>query len=726
MNFKQLLFLLLLFVPHLVQATDETTAVATCGKSFIISGDVHHATPDAGTVVIGDPGDNTFKEEIFGSEFTATVAGLPLDVYTVKIILAETWAKYAGARVMRIKSKDAILADQFDIYQVAGGYARLYILQKTINHQGDALSGPLSITFTALVNNAKFNAIRIFNSLGIEVACVKACDLIPLADAEASQIQVVTDSIIYNDITKPIDDRINDLIRRMSLIEKSLELRSDAPGVERLSLPPYNYWNEALHGVALAGNATVFPQPVGLAATWNDDYVYLMADAIAVEARAKYCDRLPSGAHGISSGLNFWLPNLNVFRDPRWGRGQETYGEDPYLISRIGVSYIKGLQGNDPKYYKAMACAKHFAIHSGPEAGRSQLNVTPLVARDLYETYLPQFEAAVKDGKVYGFMASYNAIDGVPNACNPWLLTDLLRNKWGFEGYVVSDCSAVDWISDAHHYAIDHAAGAALALKAGLNMECGGAFFDLPKSVKSGLITVNDINAALLVNLRIRFKLGLFDPQSQVPLGNAKMSEVESPSHLALSTDLARQSMVLLKNNGILPLNKNIVKRIAVIGPNADDAVMQYGNYCGSSAYPITILQGIKNAVGTSVIVQYVKGCPIVAKPTDIATDITSQLNNAVSAAQAADVVIFVSGINSTLESEESSTELDGFYHGDRTKIELPAIQETTLRAIQATGKPIVLVNCSGSAMAIPWEKENIPAILQAWYPVKEGQQLQM
>ena len=697
----------------------EETAPSSCGKSFVISGEMDHLkTP--GLKIEGADDDATYGEQVYARTLTATVQGLPADTYKVEVDLAETWVKGPGQRVMRITSGGRLLADNVDIYKAAGGFARAYKLHFQVPHEADEVNGPLSLTFNGLVQNATFNAIHIYDSKGGVVACVKACDLVDTATADprASRIPTVSGPVIFIDPDEPMNARIDDLIRRMSLVEKALQMCNQAPAIPRLGVPAYNYWNECDHGVARAGRATVFPQAIGMAAAWDENLIHQVAGTIATEARAKYYQTPPSQTPRVSSGLNFWAPNINIFRDPRWGRGQETFGEDPYLTSRTAVSFITGLQGTDPKYVKAMACAKHFAVHSGPEAGRSGRDVSPSL-RDLYETYLPQFQAAVQEGHVGQVMASYNALYGVPNACNDWLLTDILRKSWGYTGEIVSDCGAVSGIVNGHQYVKSYAEASALAVKAGLDMECGSAFHALPEAVEHGLVTEKEMDAALRKDLAIRFRLGLFDPPGRVPFSNIRPSEIESASHLELAREMARESMVLLKNDGILPLDTTRLKRIAVIGPNADDAVMLHGNYNGDATHPITILNGIRDAVGSTVRVDFVKGCPAALARGE--SEDAAGFQRAVAAAKTADLVIFVSGINASLESEESRLDEPGFFQGDRTAIELPGVQEHLLEAISATGKPVVLVNCSGSAMAIPWAAEHIPAILQAWYPGAEG-----
>src|SRR5260221_14208223 len=427
-------------------------------------------------------------------------------------------------------------------------------------------------------------------------------------DLTASGIPVISAPVIYTDADKPMDARIDDLIRRMSLGEKAGQLVNAAAAIPRLNVPDYNYWSECLHGVARNGYATVFPQAIGMAASWDLDKIHQVGEVIAVEGRAKYYQAQREGKHGDNHGLTFWAPNINIYRDPRWGRGQETYGEDPWLTARCGVNFIEGVQTTNGPYLEAMACVKHFAVHSGPEHGRAGFNVDP-APRDLYETYLPQFQAAVEEAHVGAVMAAYNAIYHVPMSANKWLLTDLLRNTWGFTGHVVSDCGAVGNISGGHHYARDGVDGSADAIQAGLDLECGGTFHNLTQSVAQGLVTEKEIDTALHHVLSARFRLGLFDPPERVPFSNIAMTEVESPEHLALARSVARESMVLLKNDHLLPLDKTRLKHIVVLGANAKAHLN--GNYNGDPATPVTILDGIRAEVGDAVKVDYFKGAPL-------------------------------------------------------------------------------------------------------------------
>jgi beta-glucosidase len=528
---------------------------------------------------------------------------------------------------------------------------------------------------------------------------------------------------LWRDPTQPIEARVKDLVGRMTLEEKALQMRNGAPGIARIGLPAYNYWNECLHGVARAGGATVFPQAIGMAATWDPLLLHDIADVIATEARAKNND-YTARHHGDSAqyfGLTFWTPNINIFRDPRWGRGQETYGEDPFLTSRLAVSFIRGLQGDDPHYVKAMACAKHFAVHSGPEPLRHTFDAEPS-ERDFYETYLPHFEAAVREGHVGAVMGAYNSVFGLPCCAQPLLLTDLLRNQWGFNGHVVSDCAAIRDIYLNHKLVPTVAEASARAVKAGCDLCCGTDYNALARAVSEGLITEKEVDVALGRVLEARFRLGLFDPPSQVPFSKIGMDQNDSAAHRALSLRTARECVVLLKNDGLLPLKRTQIKRIAVIGTNAASVPMLLGNYNGTPSKPVTLLEGIRSVAGTGIEVVYAPGVALAPRKTGVIKATADTVADAIALAKTADVIIYTGGINSQLEGEEMRRmDYDGFAGGDRTRIELPAVQTEILQDLAALGKPVVFVNCSGSAMAMPWEARHLPAIVQAWYPGEEG-----
>ncbi len=651
--------------------------------------------------------------------------------------------------------------------------------------------------------------------------------------------------------------RVDDLLSLMTLDEKISQLSFHSPAIERLGVPEYNWWNECLHGVARAGYATVFPQAIGLAATWNPNLIFKMADVISTEARAKHHEALRKNDHGQYKGLTFWSPNINIFRDPRWGRGQETYGEDPYLTSRIGVAFVKGIQGANPKYLKAAACAKHFAVHSGPEHLRHEFNVT-VSDRDLWETYFPAFEALVKEAGVEAVMCAYNRYDGEACCSSNFLLKDVLRNQWDFEGHIVSDCGAIHDIHAFHNIVKTEEEAAALALKSGTDVNCGRTYSHLKKAYKLGLVTEDDINLALIHLLNTRFKLGMFDPPEIVPYTQIPYKMNNAPEHSEVALEVARQSIVLLKNEyNTLPLLRNL-KKIAVIEPNADSYYALLGNYHGTPVTYSTALTGIRNAIdkSTEVVyalgvnylgekyklksipddafyydgnqglkVSYFKNMNLQGEPFKVTMD--KQINydwsygppisgmpdenfsicwegsikadksgrhylgvtanegfrlyfedelvldiwegrgtrtgvfeidlekghfysfkleyydrwnyaeimfgwhkpgyvlrdEAMNIARNSDAIIFVGGISSRLEGEEMGEQalFDGFFRGDRTKIDLPAAQTSFLKDLVALNKPIILVIMSGSAVTINWENQNIPAIIQAWYPGQAG-----
>ena len=648
--------------------------------------------------------------------------------------------------------------------------------------------------------------------------------------------------------------RVNDLISRLTIQEKIEQLMSDAPAIDRLDIPKYNWWNEALHGVARSGYATVFPQSITIAASWNTDLLYQVASVISDEARAKHHEYLKRGQHDIYQGLTLWSPNINIARDPRWGRGHETYGEDPFLTSQLGLQFVKGLQGNDPTYLKTVATAKHFAVHSGPEYLRHEFNAS-ISKQDLWETYLPAFRTLVKEGKVYSVMTAYNRVNGkAASASNE--LYDILRNKWGFDGYVVSDCGAIADIWKTHKLTSNAPSASALALKTGCDLNCGSSYQFLNEAIKEGLITENDLNIAIKRLFLARIKLGMFDNPEKVPYAKIPFSVNDNSSHSHLARKAAQESMVLLKNeNNLLPLSKDI-KTIAVIGPNADNIQSLWGNYSGIPSNPVTILQGIKNKLSPKVEVLYSEGCLIAegiptmetipsiylrsmnnlqgltgqyynntnwegtplferidddinfqwdmntpdprltmgnysikwtgylippktgtyafsdwgkpfmefaieetkgggkhthhasinpkeieleaGKPYKIeikynnnygdatakmlwSTPKENQEEHAVELAKKADIVILALGLNERLEGEEMRIKVEGFERGDRTKLDLPKTQENLMKAIAATGKPVVLVLVNGGALAINWAADHLPAIVSAGYPGQQG-----
>ncbi len=665
----------------------------------------------------------------------------------------------------------------------------------------------------------------------------------------------------------PVDQRVDDLVSRMTLEEKIGQMMNAAPAIPRLGIPEYNWWNECLHGVARAGLATVFPQAIGLGAAWDEDMQFRMATAISDEARAKHHDFARKGKRLIYEGLTFWSPNINIFRDPRWGRGQETYGEDPWLTGRLAVQFIKGLQGDDPHYYKTIATVKHFAVHSGPEPERHFFDAQ-IDERDFRETYLPQFEMGVKEGKAYSVMCAYNRLHGEACCGSSRLLTTILRKEWGFQGYVVSDCGAIDDIYQHHKIVPTPEEAGALAVKAGCDLECATTFTHLTTAVANHIITEKEIDVAVKRLFTARFKLGMFDPAERVKYAAIPYSVVDSKEHKALALESARKSIVLLKNDRqLLPLKKDL-GTLAVIGPNADEPTMLLGNYNGLPSKAITPLEGIREKLGAGTKILYAKGCelaeglaafsPIPATALshngipglnadyysdkdfkshvlftavdtvlddnwgdgaprkdmdddnfgvkwngDITPDksglyqlgiiTTCKVNlylddsliantsyhfrdefndprlrksvalplragkkyrlrveagesygdarvqlvwsiqqastagqlkaAALAAARQADAVVMCMGLSARLEGEEMDVDIAGFKGGDRTSLDLPKVQEDLIRAIAATGKPVVLVLLNGSALSINWEDQHLPAIVEAWYPGQAGGQ---
>jgi beta-glucosidase len=702
---------------------DDETCVA-CDRQVLVSGRFEHGQGHENLAITGAPKrrEEAFREEIHGPDFTVSVPHLSAGKYTVLLGFAEIVFTNAGQRTFDITCDGQMLAHNLDVFTAAGGASRVLVLTNRIDFPGDAVRGPLTITFTGRTNEAKLNTFELKDASRQSLILFQAADLINAEDTNALQSPVVVGPEIWKDAAQPVAARVDDLVHRLSLAEKAQQLRNGAPAIPRLGIPSYDYWNECLHGVARAGDATVFPQAIGMAATWDVPLLQQAADVIATEARAKHNDYAAkhNGDSARYYGLTFWTPNINIFRDPRWGRGQETYGEDPFLTARLGVAFIRGLQGDDPKYVKAMACAKHYAVHSGPEPVRHTFDVAPSES-DLYETYLPQFEAAVREGRVGAVMGAYNSVYGRPACASPFLLTDLLRKQWGFDGHVVSDCGAIYDIYANHKFTSTPEEAAAAAVKAGNDLCCGTDYNTLVRAVQKGLISEAEINTAVGRVLEARFRLGLFDPPEKVPYAQISLSQNDTPEHEALALKMARESIVLLKNDNLLPLDRAKIKRIAVIGANANFVPVLLGNYNGTPARPVTILDGIRSAAGTNIEVVYDPGCPLALERDGTGQPDAQAWTRTVSTAWMSDVIIYVGGISPKLEGEEMKMDLDGFSGGDRTAIELPAVQNELLEALQGAGKPVVFVNCSGGAIAMPWAVTNLPAILQAWYPGEQG-----
>ncbi|WP_291910041.1 glycoside hydrolase family 3 C-terminal domain-containing protein [Chitinophaga sp. CB10] len=652
----------------------------------------------------------------------------------------------------------------------------------------------------------------------------------------------------------PVEQRVQDLVSRLTLEEKVKQMLNAAPAVPRLGIPAYDWWNETLHGVARTPYpVTSYPQAIAMAATWDTAALHLMADYSATEGRAVHNRATAEGkSHQRYMGLTYWTPNINIFRDPRWGRGQETYGEDPYLTAKLGAAFVRGLQGDDPKYLKAAACAKHFAVHSGPEPSRHVDNFSPS-AYDLWDTYLPAFHELIVNAKVAGVMCAYNAVNNQPCCANDLLMVDILRNKWKFDGYVTSDCWAIDDFFKYHKTHKDSASAAVDAVMHGTDIECGtSVYYTLVNAVKNGMISEEQINTSVKKLFTIRYRLGMFDPPAMVPYAQTSGAELESPQHVAHALKMARESIVLLKNNNqLLPLRKNL-KKIAVIGPNADNRIAVLGNYNGMPSRVVTLLDGIKAKLGPNVETIYEKAinytddtllvyrdiAPLLSfnnqpgvqaeyfnndnlEGTPLATALEKEIDHYWPEGQTpaaglnttrfsgryttflkapatetmnfeadaddgyriyvngrlridawlrnrwgarqfqlpvqkdssykivvefyqnegnasirlkagnrvktdfsalaqrlkdVDAIIFAGGISPQLEGEEMPVKVPGFNGGDRTSILLPAVQTQLLQALQATGKPVVFVMMTGSAIACPWEDKHLPAILNAWY----------
>ena len=525
----------------------------------------------------------------------------------------------------------------------------------------------------------------------------------------------------YLDENLDFEERARDLVDRMTLDEKVTQMVYNAPAIPRLGIKSYNWWNEALHGVARAGVATVFPQAIGLAAMFDDVFLQKIADTISTEARAKYNESQRKSDHGIYKGLTFWSPNINIFRDPRWGRGHETYGEDPYLTGMLGVAFVKGLQGDHPKYLKAAACAKHFAVHSGPESERHSFNAE-VSKKDLRETYLPAFEKLVKDAKVEAIMGAYNRTNGEPCCGSKTLLVDILRNEWGFEGHVVSDCWAIKDFHETHMVTKTIFESVALAVNNGCDLNCGNMYAYLLSAHSQGLVTEENIDKCVIRLMKTRIRLGMLDSPESVPYTQIPFEENDCTAHNIQSLEAAKKSMVLLKNSGLLPLDKNKIKTLAVIGPNADSRDALIGNYHGTASSYITALEGIKDYVDGGINITYAPGCHLYKDKTECCANSDDRIAEACSVAERADVVILCLGLDEHLEGE-GGDESNEYGSGDKRSLNLPTVQQQLLEKILEIGKPVVVVLFSGSALAVNTAQKSAAAIIQAWYPGSMGGQ---
>jgi len=521
----------------------------------------------------------------------------------------------------------------------------------------------------------------------------------------------------YQDATLSAGQRADDLLSRLTLDEKVSLMMNNSPAIERLGVPEFNWWNEALHGIGRNGVATVFPITMAMAASWDDVLLHKVFTAVSDEARVKALQAKRTGEIKRYQSLSFWTPNINIFRDPRWGRGQETYGEDPYLTSKMGLAVVRGLQGvgyngedlGISPYRKLLACAKHFAVHSGPEWNRHTFNIEELPERDLWETYLPAFKTLVQQGKVAEVMCAYQRVYGEACCAHTRYEQQILRKEWGFDGLVTSDCGAIrDFLPERHNVARDGAEASAKAVLTGTDVECGSTYKNLPEAVRRGDISESDIDKSLRRLLVARFELGDFDDDSLVAWTKIPESVVASKEHKQLALDMARKSIVLLKNDDILPLRKG--HDIVVVGANATDSVMMWGNYSGFPSHTVTAMEGIKRFAPNA---KFIGGCGLTRNETT-ADSLLQKIGNT-------ETVIFIGGISPKLEGEEMKVSEEGFKGGDRTSIELPQAQRDMLNALKRAGKNVVFVNCSGSAMALVPEQKSCAAIIQAWYGGEQG-----
>jgi len=515
-------------------------------------------------------------------------------------------------------------------------------------------------------------------------------------------------------------DRAKALVEQMTLKEKISQMLNGAPAIERLGIPAYNWWNEGLHGVARAGVATVFPQAIAMAAAFDEDMMEAVGDAIATEGRGKYNLQRVHGDRDIYKGLTFWAPNINIFRDPRWGRGHETLGEDPFLTGLLGKRFVQGLQGHDPKYMKAAACAKHFAVHSGPEDVRHGFNAE-VSQQDLWETYLPAFRTLVKEAKVEAVMGAYNRTNGEPCCGSKTLLKDILRDKWGFEGHVTSDCWAIKDFHEGHGVTSGPVESVALAVNNGCDLNCGNIFVYLDQAVEAGLVTEETITEAVIRLFTTRMKLGMFDNEEDVPYNAIGYDQVDSPKMRTFNREVAEKTLVLLKNrNNILPLDKSRLRCVGVIGPNADNRKALVGNYEGTSSRYVTVLEGIQDYLGDDVRVMYSEGCPLYSDHFQNLSSNDERFSEVQGVCEESDVVILCLGLDAGLEGEEGD-EGNQFPSGDKPSLRLPGRQEELLRVVLESGKPVVVVLISGSALAVCTAEEQADAILLALYPGAQG-----
>ncbi len=510
--------------------------------------------------------------------------------------------------------------------------------------------------------------------------------------------------------------RAEELVSKMTLEEKVSQTLNHAPAIEHLGIKAYDWWNEALHGVARAGTATVFPQAIGLAATFDEDLMEELGDAVSTEGRAKFNIQQKFSDTDIYKGLTFWAPNVNIFRDPRWGRGQETYGEDPYLTSRLGVRYIKGLQGHDEDHMKAAACAKHFAVHSGPEPERHHFNAVASV-QDMRETYLPAFKACVQEADVETVMGAYNRTNGEPCCGSKTLLKDILRDEWGFKGHVVSDCWAIKDFHTGHMVTSDEIESVSLAMNNGCDLNCGDLFVYLKDAVEQGKVEESRLDEALVNLFTTRMKLGMMDGE-KTAFDGITMAEVDSREHKKLNLSTSAKSLVLLKNDGILPLDKSKIRTVGVIGPNADSRRALVGNYEGTASRYVTVLEGLEDYLGDDVTFRYSEGCDLVRDRVSGLSKGDDRISEVKSVCEDSDVIFVALGLDAGIEGEEGDAGNE-FASGDKKDLKLPGLQGEVLETAVASGKPVILLLLVGSALAV--DDSRINAVIQCWYPGAMG-----
>ncbi len=510
--------------------------------------------------------------------------------------------------------------------------------------------------------------------------------------------------------------RAEELVSKMTLEEKVSQTLNHAPAIERLGIKAYDWWNEALHGVARAGTATVFPQAIGLAAAFDEDLMEELGDAVSTEGRAKFNIQQKFSDTDIYKGLTFWAPNVNIFRDPRWGRGQETYGEDPYLTSRLGVRYIKGLQGHDEDHMKAAACAKHFAVHSGPEPERHHFNAVASI-KDMRETYLPAFKACVQEANVETVMGAYNRTNGEPCCGSKTLLKDILRDEWGFKGHVVSDCWAIKDFHTGHMVTSDEVESVSLAMNNGCDLNCGDLFVYLKDAVEQGKVKEERLDEALVNLFTTRMKLGMMDGE-KTAFDSIGMDQVDSKEHRMLNLNTSAKTLVLLKNDGILPLDKSKIKTVGVIGPNADSRRALVGNYEGTASRYVTVLEGLEDYLGDDVVIRYSEGCDLFRDRVSGLSKGDDRISEVKSVCEDSDVIFVVLGLDAGIEGEEGDAGNE-FASGDKKDLFLPGLQNEILETAAASGKPVVLLLLVGSAISV--DEKNANAIVQCWYPGAMG-----